>query len=248
MSVLLVEQNESLKNVCLNRPERGNSLNEELVEAMLETIDESSKDGTRIMVLQGSGAVFCTGFDLTELESMSDGVIAKRILVIERMLQALHHAPFMTVSLVKNRAFGAGADMVCCCQRRIAEPGSKFCMPGLNFGILLGTRRLVQRIGVDNALNVLTDTRIFYAKEAHKMGFLTQIAEQSEWRQCVQSATKVATAIGSDQIQRMFEVVLPDTRAEDMEDLRASVEVPGLVDRILDYRNSVRTRFTKKTG
>ena len=248
MSVLLVEQNKSLKNVCLNRPERGNSLNAELVEAMLETIENSSRDGTRIMVLQGAGDVFCTGFDLTELESMSDQVVAKRILIIERMLQALHHAPFMTVSLVKNKAFGAGADMVCCCQRRIAESGSRFCMPGLNFGILLGTRRLVQRIGVDNALSVLTDTRVFGATEALGMGFLTQVAAQSEWVQCVRSARKAATAIHPDHIQRMYSVVLPDTRAEDMEDLKASVEVPDLVDRIIAYRNSVRTRFLQKTG
>ena len=240
MSVLLEERNDTLKILSLNRPDRGNSLNKELVDALMNVFDESCSDGTRTLVIKGNGKSFCTGFDLSELNSLSDDEIGVRIIEIEEMLQSLHHAPYVTVALVRVMAFGAGADLVCCCQRRIAAPGSRFCMPGLNFGLLLGTRRLRQRVGVDNSLSVLTNTRIFEADEALRMGFLTQIADEMEWDRCIEASKQKGSAISKNHVQRMFEVVIPDTREQDMEDLRKSIEIPGLVGRIMEYRKSFR--------
>lgn len=247
MSVLEVERDDTLKTLCLNRPERANALNAELVNALAEEIERSQHDGTRALVLRGNGKSFCSGFDLDEIENLSDAEVANRVLNIERMLQALYHAPFITLALVHSMAFGAGADLVCCCHRRISTPGCRYRMPGLNFGILLGTRRLSQRVGVDNAISVLTNTRIFEAPEALKMGFLTEISPVRQWPEQIESARNASTAIAGEHIRRMLEVVVPDTRAADMADLEASVSVPGLVDRILEYRDTMRANLGKKT-
>ena len=243
MAVLLVERNATLKILSLNRPERANSLSAELVEALTDTFSESCTDGTRTLVIRGNGNSFCSGFALSNLESESE--VADRILKVETMLQAVHHAPFLTVALVHSMAFGAGADLVCSCNIRIAEAGSRFCMPGLNFGILLGTRRLAHRIGTDNAISVLINTRVFDASEALKMGFLTRIASQKEWSEQIELAKQAGAAIASEHVRRMLRVAVPDTRSEDMADLIESVNVPGLVDRITSYRNSLRKRSGK---
>ncbi len=245
MSELLVEKDDTLKLVRLNRPHRANSLSAELTELLHETILESSQDGTRTLVLRGEGESFCSGFDLSDLETKTDVEIADRILRVERMLQALHHAPMTTVALVQSKAFGAGADMVCSCHIRIAEPNSVFCMPGLNFGILLGTRRLSQRVGIDNTLSILTNTRVFDSDEALKMGFLTHVAKMKDWDRHIEAAKRVGAALAHDDVRRMFEVVIPDSRAEDLADLRKSVEKEGLIKRIVDYRDSLRRRSGK---
>ena len=243
MAVLLVERNETLKILSLNRPERANSLSAELVEALTDTFSESCTDGTRTLVIRGNGNSFCSGFDLSNLESESE--VADRILKVETMLQAVHHAPFLTVALVHSMAFGAGADLVCSCNIRIAEAGSRFCMPGLNFGILLGTRRLAHRIGTDNAISVLINTRVLDASEALKMGFLTRIASQKEWSEQIELAKQAGAAIAIEHVRQMLRVAVPDTRSEDMADLIESVNVPGLVDRITSYRNSLRKHSGK---
>ena len=248
MSVLNVERQDTVKILRLNRPQRANALNAELVDALTEEIQAVSHDGTRTLILQGAGHSFCSGFDLKEIENLSDAEAASRVLDIERMLQALHHAPVLTVALVQSSAFGAGADLVCCCHRRIATPDSRFCMPGLNFGILLGTRRLTQRVGVDNALSVLTNTRVFAAPEALQMGYLTAIAPSDSWDEHIEAAKVAGTAVASEHVSRMFDVVIPDTRSSDMADLEASVNIPGLVDRILQYRDRQRQRSGKHTG
>lgn len=244
MSVLIVERDEDLKTLHLNRPECANALNGELVQTLHEEIDRSCSDGTRTMVVRGSGGSFCSGFDLNKLESAADSEVAKRLVNIEKMLQALYHAPFLTVALVHSKAFGAGADIVCCCKVRIAESGSRFCMPGLNFGVLLGIRRLRTRVGLDNAFGVLINTEVFDADKALEMGFLTHVAGQENWRQHVGSARSAGRAIAAGHVRRMMKVVVNDTRREDMADLIESVSEPGLVGRIVDYRDSMR----KKSG
>ena len=247
MQELLIEKNGTLKTVRLNRPHRANSLSPNLVDLLHEAIEESSQDGTRTFVLRGEGKSFCSGFDLSDLETKTEAEIANRILRVERMLQALHHAPFTTVSLVHAKAFGAGADMVCSCHIRIAEPNSVFCMPGLNFGILLGTRRLAQRVGIDNALSVLTNTRVFNSEEALKMGFLTYVSEKEDWARHIELAKAAGAALPHSHVRRMFQVVIPDTRAIDMADLKESVEEEGLIERIVNYRDSLRRRSGKKS-
>ncbi len=241
----MVERQETLKTLCLNRPHRANALNAELVNALAEEIEISSRDGTRTLVLRGAGKVFSSGFDLNEIEHLSDAEVATQVLNIERMLQALFHAPLVSVALVHSMAFGAGADLVCCCHRRIATQDSRFCMPGLNFGLLLGTRRLAHRIGFDHALNVLTDTRVFNATEALEMGYLTDIAPIDHWSEHIESIKKRSTVVANEYLKRMFGVVIPDSRAADWADLKESVGTPGLVDRIIDYRDRMRARAGK---
>ena len=248
MSVLIVERLEDLKILRLNRPERANALSAELVQALTDEIDKSSSDGTRTMVIRGEGRSFCSGFDLGDLENSTDSQVAARVINVENMLQAVHHAPFLTVALVHNMAFGAGADLVCSCHIRIADPDTRFCMPGLNFGILLGTRRLRARIGTDNAVSVLINTRVFDAVEALDMGFLSQVAPKDSWADHIESARKAGSAIVSDQVARMLKVVVNDTRKEDMEDLVESVSAPGLIDRIVAYRDSMRRKSGKEQG
>ncbi len=246
MSVLIVEQQDTLKTLYLNRPQRANALNAELVQSLGKEIEKSANDGTRTLVLRGHGNSFSSGFDLQEIESLSDAEVASRVLDIERMLQSLFHAPMLTVALVHSKAFGAGADLVCCCHRRIATQDSRFCMPGLNFGILLGTRRLTQRVGSDNALSVLTSTRVFEASEALAMGYLTQIASSETWPEQIESAKLDGEAIAAEHVRRMFKVVIPDTRNADIADLESSVKAPGLVERILEYRDRMRASSGKK--
>ena len=73
MSVLTVEQCDTLKTLCLNRPNRANALNAEIVDALAREIDNACRDGTRHpWFYAASGKSFCSGFDLNEIESLPD--------------------------------------------------------------------------------------------------------------------------------------------------------------------------------
>lgn len=235
---LLRHHDGHVTRLTLNRAQKANALSAALVEALLDAVEYASTDGTRLLIIDGAGPHFCAGFDFTDLPSQSDGDLALRFLRIETLLQALYHAPCETLALAHGRVFGAGADLVASCGRRIAAPETRFCMPGLRFGVVLGTRRLSHRIGADKAREILSTTRTFDSQEALDIGFLTGIAAQAEWQALAAQAQSTAELLAMPAAAALHRRTVTDTRAEDMAELARSVGTPGLKERIRRYRES----------
>ncbi|MPY76183.1 MAG: enoyl-CoA hydratase/isomerase family protein [Alphaproteobacteria bacterium] len=231
---------DGVTRITLNRPEKANALDELMVAALLDAFAAAQTDGTRLLILDAAGKHFCAGFDLGNLDDCSDGDLLLRFVRVETALQALYHLPFPTLALAKGRAMGAGADLFAACGRRVAAPGTQFRMPGLAFGILLGTRRLAARIGVDAARRIQNETRTFDASEALALGFATDIAEEPDWPPFIDAATAAANTLAPEATAALFRATAPDTRAEDMADLSASASSPGLKQRIQAYRDAMK--------
>ena len=139
---LQIERMGVVTTLTLNRPDKANALSAALVEALAGAVDAAHHDGTRLLVIKGDGRNFCAGFDFGGFEDASEGDLLLRFVRIETMLQAVYHAPFATLALAQGKNFGAGVDLALACGTRIAAPGAEFRMPGLKFGLQLGTRRL----------------------------------------------------------------------------------------------------------
>jgi enoyl-CoA hydratase/carnithine racemase len=150
----------------------------------------------------------------------------------------VHHAPFATLALAHGKIFGAGADLVCACSTRIAAPGTTFRMPGLRFGLVLGTRRLAHRIGAEAARDLLQTSRTFDSESAQKLGFITRIAAQSEWPALIEAARETSAALTQPARARLYEQTVIDTRDADMAALAQSASVPGLKERIRIFREA----------
>ena len=138
--------------VALNRPGAGNALSAELVAGLVAAIDEAAARRPRLLVLRGEGRHFCTGFDLSQLDDESDDSLLARFCRIELMLQKVHRAPFPTLAIAHGRTVGAGADLFAACTHRLIAAGTQLAFPGASgFGLVLGTRRLAQRVGAERA-------------------------------------------------------------------------------------------------
>lgn len=236
MSELFVERDGAHKRVRLNRPEQRNALSAGMVETLLEVIAESETDGTRLLELSGEGRNFCAGFDLSDLDSQSEGDLLLRIVRVEQMLQAVHHAPFHTLALAHGKVVGAGADLVLGCRTRIAAPGTTFEMPGAGFGLILGTRRLGHAVGDDAALDLLSGP--FDAEKARATGFVRDIAAQEAWPAVSARTLAVATRLAPVTERAMLGALRADSRAADLADLVVSAARPGIKQRIAAYAES----------
>lgn len=231
-----VRREGGVTHVTLNRPDKLNAFNAELVEALLAVVQACHHDGTRLLVLQGAGRNFSAGFDLGGYETQSEGDLVLRFIRVEQLLQAVYHAPYQTLALAHGKNFGAGVDLICACNRRHAAPGSTFRMPGLRFGLVLGTRRLVQRIGTDRAREVLARSSNFSAEEALAMGFIQQIDAQDNWTALTDAARDEAATLSPEATEALLRVSVPDTREADLAELARSASMPGLKERLRLYR------------
>lgn len=144
---LLVDRQGDITRLTLNRPQRGNALSAELVQGLHDAVLACHRDGTRLLLIEGAGKHFCTGFDLGDLDSETDDTLLARFVRVELMLQAIYTAPFTTVARVQGRAMGAGADLAVACEQCWVADDSRFAFPGAAFGLVLGTARLSARVG-----------------------------------------------------------------------------------------------------
>jgi enoyl-CoA hydratase/carnithine racemase len=237
MSDELIRKHEGhVTHLTLNRPQKANALSSALVEALLDAVEYACTDGTRLLILEGAGAHFCAGFDFSDLQASSDGELALRFIRIETLLQQLHHAPFETLVFTHGRNFGAGGDLACCCGIRVAAPGTTFSLPGLRFGVVLGTRRLAGRVGTDHARAILSESRTFDADEAHRIGFATRVAPQSDWSKLVAAARANCELLTPAAAAALHRRTVTDSRDADMAELARSVSAPGLKERIRLFR------------
>lgn len=234
---LTIRRDAGTTELLLNRPATANALSSELVEMLLGAVEQAGSDGTRLLVLRGEGANFCSGFDFSEVEQSTDGDLLHRFVRIELLLQAIYHAPFATLALCHGGTYGAGADLVCVCDRRVAASKTIFRMPGLRFGIALGTRRLAQRIGRDAARDILGSSRTFDAAEAGRLEFTNATADPDRWDGIIRDA-KRAVCLEPGALATLKSLVQPDTRIADLAALAQSASIPGLKDRIKAFRRA----------
>ena len=236
MSELLqVAREGGVTRLTFNRPEARNALSAELVEALLAALSAAATDGTRLLVLRGEGKAFCAGFDFGGVEQATDADLVHRFVRIEQMLQAIHHAPCTTLVLAHGACFGAGADLVAACDRRVAAPGTRFRMPGLRFGVVLGTRRLAALVGRDAARALLETTPVFDAARAAALGLVEEVAGEQDWPGVVEQAAIDAATLSPAARASLGARITADTRDADLAALVRSVAEPGLRERIVAF-------------
>lgn len=223
-------------SITLNRPDSVNALGADMVELIIARLTESRE--VRSCVIRGNGKHFCAGFDLSDIESLSDGDLLWRFLRIEVMLQAVYHAPFPIMAMAHGAVIGAGADLFAACWQRLAAPGSRFRMPGWNFELALGTRRLSRLIGADEARNLLIDSRQIDADKAQQLGLVQRVEATDQWQPQIDSFRERAGVLSAVAVKSMLDLTLVDSRAEDLAAIVETAGRPGLKERILRYRES----------
>jgi enoyl-CoA hydratase/carnithine racemase len=214
--------------LTLARPERGNALAPDLVEALLAAVQAAHADAAlHTLVLRAEGRHFCTGLDLSDLDSSTDADWLWRLVRIEMLLDALWRSPLATVAIVQGRTWGAGADLFAACETRIAAPDTTLRFPGAQFGIVLGTRRLAERIGPGLARRLVTGGGELDAAAALAAGLATATGDEFE---PTAPGVDAPTAAAVRQATRRDE---PDA---DLAALVRSAAAPGLKARIQAYR------------
>lgn len=241
---VLVAQQEGLLTLTLNRPKTGNALSAAMVEALLDAIDAAAQDRTiHTLLLRGEGRHFCTGFDLADLDRTTDGELLHRFVRIETLLAALWHAPQRTAVLVHGHAWGAGADLVAVCEQRAAAPIATFRFPGAQFGLVLGSRRLAERVGADVARTWITLAAVVDADDAASHGLVSTVVDDdgADWL----SQLTTPPAVDPHTAAAIRAATRPDHRDADLAALVRSAAPPGLRQRIADYAARARASRAK---
>ena len=221
--------------LSLARPEKRNALSAQLVEELIDIVERAPGEGAKVLVFRGEGKNFSGGFDLADAEQQSEGDLLLRFVRVEMLLQAIAASPCLTVALAHGRTLGAGVDIVASCRERYATADSSFRMPGLKFGLVLGTRRFAEIVGPEAARDLQEVAATFDAARAKELGFLHGITEQSDWQGIIDKARTRAAALPEWSRKALYEVLSSRASDTDLAWLVRSAARPGLKQRIADY-------------
>lgn len=232
---LSIDQDNGTWHITLNRPEKMNALSASLVEALIDAVTSAHQNQAKLLVFQGAGKTFSAGFDMSDLESQSEGDLVLRFIRIELLLQMIAESPAHTLGLAHGRVFGAAADLFAVCRQRVATPDTAFRMPGLKFDLVLGSRRFAALVGTDHARALLEETKPFSAPEAMAMGFVHQLVADADWPEAIQAAALRASHLGASARAGLHQALRSPFADSDLANLVRSAAYPGLKARLHAY-------------
>jgi len=234
-AVLEVNVQDRATLITLARPDKMNALSAELVEALIAAVDAAHAQEHDLIVLRGDGRNFSAGFDFGGVAEQSEGDLLLRFVRLEILLQKVANSPALTLALAHGKNFGAGVDLFGACMLRVAAPDSSYRMPGLKFGLVLGTRRFAALVGRDAARDVLTHTRTLDATAAKALGFVTDIRAPADWDDCIAAARASSQELSPPARRQLYGALTPATDDADLAALVRSAGEPGLKARIQAY-------------
>lgn len=190
--------------ITLNRPDRLNAVNDQLVEALLAALSEVEAGDCAAVVLTGRGRAFCSGHDLKEPRGDADGLL-RRLEHLQDVTRRLRGLPIPVIAAVHGHAVGAGAEFALGCDLVVAAEGTRFRFPEVGLGLSVTggvTKLLPLLVGPLKAKELLLLGEPIDAHEASRLGLVNRVVPESqlmdaatEWARRLASQPPVPTAL-----------------------------------------------------
>ena len=194
-TTVIYEQRDAVATITLNRPERLNTMSEELMAQALAAVERAASDDTvRVVILTGTGRGFCAGGDLGMLRERGQAVAAgessvsreTRVAQLRRSMrssQLLNEMDKVTIAAINGACAGAGFSWACACDLRFAAQGAKFNVAFRNAGLsgdFGGTWSLPRIVGPAKARELYLMSPRFDAEEAARIGLVSKVLPDGE--------------------------------------------------------------------
>ena len=172
---------EGVATVTLNRPQRRNAFDDELIAALHEAFETlHGAKGVRIVFLRGAGGTFSAGADLDWMRAAADRTESDNrddAMQMAKMLKSLWDMPALTVALIEGGAFGGGAGLAAACDLAVATADSKFSFSEVRLGLIAATISpyVVAAMGPRRARGLFATGTVFDAAAAERYGLVTEV-------------------------------------------------------------------------
>jgi enoyl-CoA hydratase len=213
MSTVLVERDGHVVTVALNRPDKLNALNEELLHELDRVVHDLSRDAAvRCAIVTGTGdKAFAAGADIAAMSEMGP-VRARQFAEMGHAIgRALEEAHFAVIAAVNGFALGGGCELALACDFIYASDKAKLGQPEVNLGVIPGfggTQRLARRVGEARARELCMTGDMVGADEALRIGLVNAVVPHVELMARVREVAKKVASKGPLAIAAAKRVIL----------------------------------------
>ncbi|MDU8884579.1 enoyl-CoA hydratase-related protein [Yeosuana sp. MJ-SS3] len=195
---ILVDYNNNITVITINRPNKLNALNRETIQELHEAFDEADEDkDTKVIIVTGSGEkAFVAGADISEFahfDVKKGKKLAKK--GQELLFDFVENLSTPVIAAINGFALGGGLELAMAAHFRVASDNAKMGLPEVSLGVIPGyggTQRLPQLVGKGRAMEMITTAGMIDAQTALNYGLVNHVTTQEE---LILLAQKIATKI-----------------------------------------------------
>ena len=217
---IIVEIEDEIALIRLNRPEALNALNSALITELAEALREADgNDKIRCVVLTGSEKAFAAGADIKEMSEKSFVDVYEGDL-FGSQIAAIRAFRKPMIAAGSGYALGGGCELAMMCDFIIAAENAKFGQPEINLGVIPGiggTQRLTRFVGKSKAMDMILTGRFMDAAEAERSGLVSRvvptpklIAEAMTAARKIAERSMIATRAAKESVNRAYESTMTE--------------------------------------
>ena len=233
MSDVRAERDGPVVTLTLDRPDRRNALDPNLLASLAEAFGGlSSDDSVRVIVLTGAGSAFSAGADIDWMRAsrtLSRDDNRAEAAAMAEAFDAVDRCPKAVIARVNGPAIGGGAGLVACADLAVAVDGARFAFAEVRLGLLPATIApyVVRAIGPGHARALFTSGRPFDAEEARSLGLVHRVVVPGDLDAAVTDSVRDFLACAPGAVAANKRLV---------RDLSASITLADLPERIAEAR------------
>ncbi len=203
---VIIEEEEGLATLTMNRGEKRNPLSTEMMSALIDTFQGlGQRREIRAVILAGAGVAFSAGHDLSEMRARELDFYRQEFDLCTRLMHAVQAIPQPVIARVHGIATAAGCQLVATCDLAVASESAKFATPGVKIGLFCSTPMvaLSRAIGRKRAMEMLLSGQPIEAHTAAEWGLVNRVvpdadlvAETRKLAILITDASSLTVAIG----------------------------------------------------
>jgi enoyl-CoA hydratase/carnithine racemase len=186
MTLVISEDHGAVRHVVLNRPEKRNAFNDELVEAVGEALRAAADDASvRCVVLRGAGPMFSSGMDLGSLAALAER--PERLRTFRAAILDAWNLPEEmtkpTVCVIHGACIGGALELALACDLRVVAADAVLGLPETRIGLIPdvgGSSRLPAVVGLGRAKELIMTGKLIGGEEAERIGLANRVAPAAE--------------------------------------------------------------------
>jgi len=193
---VLFETRDGVAYVTMNRPEKRNALNEEIVTGLKAAFRRANADeSTRCIILRGAGSDFCSGADLSALQKIAEASVAENLedaRSLAELFLLIRELDVPVIAAVRGRALAGGSGLALACDILLAERGARFGFPEVKIGFVPAMVMAILRRSASEkkAFEWITTGVEISADEAAQFGLANHVFDQNSFDSEVEAFAK----------------------------------------------------------
>jgi (methylthio)acryloyl-CoA hydratase len=196
-SIIVTQEGNTLL-LAINRPEKRNAINDELILGIEKIFDNIPAD-IKCIIIYGEGDHFSAGLDLSELKERNAVQGLQHSRMWHRVMDKIQFATCPVIAVLKGAVVGGGLELAAACHIRIASPTTFYALPEGQRGIFVGggaSVRLPKLIGVARMTDMMLTGRVYNAVDGERLGFAQYLVEENNKEKALELANKICDNAG----------------------------------------------------